>query len=112
MMRQHDAEEVSTAAVHKQGASQKPALLQWHVTALAALAVLCTAVLAWASVGGHLRRLACSGPGLQALQSTHAEPPDNATFVICLNIRLDADDPQWVDGRAEDLHEVSGPQHW
>jgi len=35
------------------------------------------------------------------------EPPGHATLAICLVTRVDADDPQWVDGRAEDLHEAS-----
>ena len=101
-------------ACHRPFASHAPALLelrQWHVTALAALAVLCTAVLAWASAGRPPAAVACTGPVLQALQSARTEPPDNATFVISVNISLDADDPQWVDGRAEDLHAVSGTQY-
>ena len=45
-----------------------------------------------------------------------AEPPGRATLAICLVTRIDADDPQWVDGEAEDLHEVclhsgTGPKH-
>jgi len=36
------------------------------------------------------------------------EPPDNATFAICVIMNVPADDPQWVDGRAEDVHEVRG----
>ncbi len=35
------------------------------------------------------------------------EPPGHATLAICLVTRIDADDPQWVDGKAEDLHEAS-----
>ena len=33
-------------------------------------------------------------------------PPDNATFAICVMMKVSADDPQWVDGRAEDVHEA------
>lgn len=34
------------------------------------------------------------------------ESPDNATFAICVIMKVPADDPQWVDGRPEDVHEV------
>ena len=106
VMQHHDVEKVfgATAAVHRQGAAQPFTLRRysWHVTA--AIAVLCT-WLAWAS-GGRWQRLAGSEIGLQTSQRARAEPPDNATFAICTIINLVADDPQWIDGRAEDLHEV------
>ena len=46
---------------------------------------------------------------LEAVQGDAAEPegaPDDATFAICTMVKLEKDDPQWNDGRAEDLHEV------
>ena len=116
-MQQHDVELVpeatALAAVHEQGAGQAFPLFRRHVTVLAALAVLCTS-LAWASAGSRWRLPVCGGPALEPSQRAHAaaaEPPDNATFAICTIINLAADDPQWVDGRAEDLHEVRQRYH-
>ena len=43
-----------------------------------------------------------------ALWETPPEAPDNATFAICVIMNVPADDPQWADGRAEDVHEVRG----
>ncbi len=40
------------------------------------------------------------------------EALDNATFAICVIMNVPADDPQWVDGRAEDVHEVRGCWPW
>ena len=42
----------------------------------------------------------------EAAARRETELPDNATFAICVIMNVPADDPQWVDGRAEDVHEV------
>ncbi len=34
------------------------------------------------------------------------QAPDDATVAVCTTVKIAADDPQWVDGHAEDLHEV------
>ncbi len=57
--------------------------------------------------GCHARRPAVSqGPDA----AWRREAPDNATFAICVMMRVAADDPQWVDGRAEDVHEARARQ--
>ncbi len=40
------------------------------------------------------------------------EAPDTATFAICAIVRVASDDPQWVDGRAEDVHEARNRPAW
>ena len=65
-----------------------------------ALLVLAATYSPWRAAG------VCSGDGLRAARPEQPEAPDSATVAICTIIRLDADDPQWVDGRAEDLLEV------
>ena len=51
---------------------------------------------------------ASANPRGAAVMGPAFEPPGHATVAICLVTRIDADDPQWVDGRAEDLHEARG----
>ncbi len=72
-----------------------------------AVSSACTLVLLAATVGPW-RRCACSGRGVEAADrpGTTESSPANATVAICAMVHLRADDPQWVNGRAEDLHEV------
>ena len=58
--------------------------------------------------GCHAQRpaVAAARGGANAAAAWRREDPDNATFAICVMMRVAADDPQWVDGRAEDVHEA------
>ncbi len=72
-----------------------------------AVSSACTLVLLAATVGPW-RRCACGARGVEAADrpGTTESSPDNATVAICAMVHLRPDDPQWVGGRAEDLHEV------
>ncbi len=35
-----------------------------------------------------------------------ADAPDDAIVAVCTTVKIAGDDPQWVNGHAEDLHEV------
>ena len=73
----------------------------------AALAVLCGLLLLQAAPSPWqqgARRSAAQAP--QLIQSEAPEPPDSASVAVCTIIKVTPDDPQWVNGDAEDLHEV------
>ena len=53
-----------------------------------------------------LQQRALGRGGSWSASQKHREHPDNATVAACTIIRIHEDDPQWVDGHAEDLHEV------
>ena len=93
------------ATASRPTAGQACTPLSRHSAVTLAMAA-CTLVLLAAIVGPRQRGDCGSESALQVAQLTQAEPPDNATVAICSIMRLDPDDPQWVDGRAEDLLEV------
>ena len=70
-----------------------------------AVSSACTLALL-AATAGPWRRCACSGRSVEAADRPETESSDNATVAICAMVHLRPDDPQWVNGRAEDLHEV------
>ena len=80
--------------------------------ATGACAVLCALVLWRARTspwqrGGHWERSGrAKEESPQATQRMLAEAPDDAVVAVCTMVKIAGDDPQWVDGRAEDLHEV------
>ena len=82
------------------------------IAASCALAVLAYAAGSWQrsgvswSCGSDLQAPHLLG-AVQFDTATYLEEaPDNATLAICALMKLETDDPQWRDGRAEDLHEV------
>ena len=109
-MHQHVTDNGSGATVSafKQFARQPCAALVWHATVT--LTVVCGVVLL-APRSDLWQRRVC-GRGLEAAQpapaaqAPKAEDPNHAAFAICTIIKIMAGDAQWVDGRAEDLHEV------
>ena len=52
------------------------------------------------------RQGARSSIALRAVHRTQTEAPDNAAVAVCTIMKITPDDPQWVGGHAEDLHEV------
>ena len=70
---------------------------------LCSLVVLLPTACSWL----HHARTTMPAVAAQLVESeTRPQEPDSATFAVCVMMRVAADDPQWVDGRAEDVHEV------
>ena len=87
---------------------------------LVLLAALCTLAMLTSAADSWRRRSATSGCAPEAsappqpdeaspadtASLADAEPPDSAALAICVIVKVAADDPQWRDGRAEDVHEA------
>ena len=74
------------------------------------LGTLCALAVIVPAAVGRLADAGCTlhGPDQPAGEAARwqQEAPDNATFAICVIMKVPVDDPQWVNGRAEDVHEV------
>ena len=79
---------------------------------VAVLTALCTLVLLLPTACSWLQHAGDTAPAVvQLVEVEQRQPaPDSATFAICVMMRVASDDPQWVDGRAEDVHEVRHAQ--
>ena len=83
------------------------------LAALCTLAVLTSAIGPWQRRGAA-RRCETEPSSPQPAEASPAdmnfhenrESPDGATLAICTIVKVAADDPQWRDGRAEDVHEA------
>ena len=72
------------------------------LTVLCAVALLVPTAVSWS------RHAGCSLHAAAQLDADYAqESPDNATLAICAIMKVPSDDPQWLDGRPEDVFEVS-----
>ena len=82
----------------------------WSLTrrTLVALVTLCLLVLLLPTACSRAQHARHATPAVAQLVEVQREQqaPDDATFAICVMMRVASDDPQWVDGRAEDVHEV------
>ncbi len=78
------------------------------------LATLCTLVLLSPTACSWMRHARDTTPAARQLAEVERrqEAPDTANFAICAIVRVASDDPQWVDGRAEDVHEVRHRPAW
>ena len=108
----HDILGRSADAVSARGQATSWCYVSLTRRTVVAVVTLCLLVLLLPTACSWVQHARHATPAVAELVvAEQSQPaPDNAPFAICVMMRVASDDPQWVDGRAEDVHEVRNGQ--